>query len=72
MRVELYADGLDGGPPERVEMKRVRQLLGATSGYTYHAELPAGRPATDYTARFIPRREGVAVPLEAAPILWQR
>jgi len=72
VRVELYADGVDGGAPERIEMKRVRQLLGAPSGYTYHAELPAGRPATDYTARFIPRREGVAVPLEAAPILWQR
>ena len=72
VRVELYADGIDGGPAERVEMKRVRQLLGATSGYTYHAELPAGRPATDYTARLIPQCKGVAVPLEAAPILWQR
>jgi starch phosphorylase len=72
VRVELYADGVDGSPPERVEMKRVRQLLGAANGYAYHAEVPATRPATDYTARMIPQRSGVAVPLEAAPILWQR
>ena len=72
VRVELYADGVDGSRPERVEMKRVRQLLGAANGYAYHAEVPATRPATDYTARMIPQRSGVAVPLEAAPILWQR
>jgi starch phosphorylase len=53
-------------------MKRVRQLVGAVSGYAYHAEVPATRPATDYTARVIPHHDGVAVPLEAAHILWQR
>ena len=31
-----------------------------------------GSPATDYTARVIPHYSGVAVPLEAAHILWQR
>jgi len=72
VRVELYADGADGGAPERLEMKRVRQLVGAASGYAYRAEVPAARPATDYTARVIPHREGVAVPLEDARILWQR
>jgi hypothetical protein len=30
------------------------------------------RPATDYTARVIPHCDSVAVPLEAAEILWQR
>ena len=30
------------------------------------------RPARDYTARVIPQRSGVAVPLESARILWQR
>ena len=58
--------------PERVEMKRVRQLVGATNGYAYRAAVPAARPATDYTARLIPHRDGVAVPLEDAQILWQR
>jgi hypothetical protein len=30
------------------------------------------RLTTDYTARIIPHCAGVAVPLEVAPILWQR
>ena len=34
--------------------------------------LPTTRPARDYTARVIPQRSGVAVPLESARILWQR
>lgn len=72
VRVELYANGVEGAAPERTEMKRVRQLVGATNGYAYRAEVPVGRLATDYTARLIPHYEGVAVPLEDAHILWQR
>jgi len=72
VRVELYANGINGAAPERVEMKRVRQLVGAINGYAYRAEVPAIRPASDYTARLIPHRNDVAVPLEAAHILWQR
>jgi starch phosphorylase len=34
--------------------------------------LPTTRPARDYTARVIPQRSGVAIPLESARILWQR
>jgi starch phosphorylase len=72
VRVELYANGVDGSAAERVEMQRVRQLVGALNGYAYHAEVPATRPATDYTVRLIPHHDGVAVPLEDAHILWQR
>ncbi|MGZ9234339.1 MAG: alpha-glucan family phosphorylase [Anaerolineales bacterium] len=72
VRVELYANGVDDTAPERLEMKRVRQLVGATNGYAYRAEVPVARPATDYTARLIPHHDGVAVPLEAPHILWQR
>jgi starch phosphorylase len=72
VRVELYADGADGAAPERVQMQRVRQLVGAINGYAYRAGVPAIRPATDYTARVIPQRDGAAVPLEDAHILWQR
>jgi starch phosphorylase len=71
VRVELYADGVDGGEPLRQEMMRGRQLVGA-NGYVYTAEVPAARPATDYTARVIPHRSGAVVPLEASRILWQR
>jgi starch phosphorylase len=72
VRVELYAEGVNGGPPQRVGMKRVRQLVGATSGYAYRAGVPAARAATDYTVRVIPQRDGVSVPLEDTRILWQR
>ncbi len=71
-RVELYANGMNGGDPERVEMKCARALLDASRGCVYHATVPAARPAGDYTARVIPRHSGVALPLESARILWQR
>jgi starch phosphorylase len=72
VRVELYADGMNGAAPERVEMQRGPQLVGAINGYVYRAGVSAARPASDYTARLIPRRDGVAVPLEENHILWQR
>jgi starch phosphorylase len=71
VRVELYADGVNGGEPEQQEMTRGQQLTG-TNGYTYSAQIPAIRPATDYTARVIPQHAGVAIPLETTQILWQR
>jgi glycogen phosphorylase len=72
VRVELYAEGTEGNAPERQEMKRVRQLAGAPGGFAYSAAVSAARPPANYTARVIPNCEGVAVPLEAAQILWQR
>jgi starch phosphorylase len=72
VQVELYADEVNGGGPVHLEMTRVRQPEGGAGSSVYHATVPATRPATDYTARIIPRRSGIAVPLEAAQILWQR
>ena len=72
VRVELYADGINGGNPVREEMQCVRQLPDASRRCVYHATVPTTRPAQDYTARVIPQRSEVAVPLESARILWQR
>jgi starch phosphorylase len=72
VRVELCADGIMGSAPVRQEMKPVRQLAGALGGYVYAASVSAGRPPANYTARLIPQRSGVAIPLEEARILWQR
>jgi glycogen phosphorylase len=72
VRVELYANGINGESPVWQEMKPVRQLVGAANGYVYSARVAATRPVTDYTARIIPCCVGTAVPLEAARILWQR
>ena len=71
VRVELYAD-VNGEPPFRQEMQRGQQLVGAVNGYDFNTAVSAARPATDYTARVVPRHDGVAIPLEAAQILWQR
>jgi starch phosphorylase len=71
VRVELYADGINGSSPVRQEVKRGRQLVGAVGGYIYSVTVSATRPATDYTARVIPNYDSVAVPLEAPQILWQ-
>ncbi len=72
VRVELYADGINSGDPIRQEMKCAGPLPDASRRCIYHAAVPTTRPAGDYTARVIPQRSGVAVPLECARILWQR
>jgi starch phosphorylase len=72
VRVELCADGINGGAVVRQEMKRVRQLAGASGVYVYSVAVSAARPPADYTARVIPHCDGVAIPLEDARILWQR
>jgi starch phosphorylase len=72
VRVELYADGVNGGGPVRQEMKRMSQLTGTAGGYVYRAQVPTTRPSTDYTARVTPHCDGVGTPLEEGRILWQR
>jgi len=72
VRVELYAEGANGSDPVHKEMLRGSKLIGAENGHVYGVEIKAKRPATDYTVRVIPHHKGIAVPLEAAHILWQR
>ena len=72
VRVELYADGINGGDPVRQEMKCMRPQPDASRRCVFQATVPATRPAGDYTARVMPQRSGASVPLEAAQILWQR
>ena len=69
VRVELYADGTDGSGPVQLEMNRVPEQSGA---FVYAADVPATRPATDYTARVVPYFPGASVPLESARIMWQQ
>lgn len=71
VRVELYAEGVNGGEPVRHEMKRGQQPADANS-YVYSVQVPSTRPATDYVGRVIPHRDDVAIPLEDVRILWQR
>jgi starch phosphorylase len=72
VRIELYADSVNGGAPRREEMKIARQLTEAPGGYVYSAAVSAAQPASDYAARITPLRSEAAVPLESARILWQQ
>jgi len=72
VRVELYADGIKENPPVRQEMTCLHPLADESGGYVYSATVAAARPRADYTARVMPRRDGVAIPLENPRILWQR
>jgi starch phosphorylase len=72
VRVELYADGIKGSPSVRQEMTCLHPLADESGGYVYSAIVSAARPPTDYTARLMPRCQGVAIPLEDPRILWQR
>ena len=73
VRVELYADGVNGGAPVRQAMKRVREPDKASRAVVlYRAAVPVARPPADYTARVIPCCDGMAIPLEVSTNLWQR
>ena len=72
VKVELYADGSQGGAPVRMEMTQAQQGSGAAGNVSYRAAVPADRAPSDFTVRVIPFHESVAVPLEDAHIRWQR
>ena len=61
--IELYANGIDDGNPERIKMN--------VESSAYNADVTTTRPASDYTIRIIPKYEGIAVPLENNLIFWQ-
>ncbi|MGC2638680.1 MAG: alpha-glucan family phosphorylase [Acidobacteriaceae bacterium] len=73
LRAEMYAesDQKDGSVAVKA-MTVCRACANPRSAHLYSAQLPAGRPASDYTPRIIPCHPGASVPLEAAWILWQR
>jgi len=71
IRVELYADGLDGGKPAAIECRRQEEISGAIHGYAYQASIATTRSATDFTARVIPHHAAAQIPTEATLITWQ-
>ena len=72
VRVELYADGINGSTPERQEMKRGLQPVGIDKEYIYNISVSSIGLRQTILRRVIPHYDGVAIPLEAAQILWQR
>lgn len=72
IKVELFADEVNGHKHVRYEMKYLHKLADAINIFVYSAAVSAKRPAEDYTPRIIPYFSGVNVPLENAQILWQK
>jgi starch phosphorylase len=70
--VELYADPVANDAGVRAPMERRESLPGLPNGYRYEVELRTSRPLWHFTARVIPRREGVSVPTETPLIAWGR
>jgi starch phosphorylase len=71
VRVELYAD--DVNDKDSVgEMTRVRTARDSSSPDIYRVTLSSRHPICAYTARVIPTHANVSLPLEYAPIAWQR
>ncbi len=70
VQVELFAAEPEGRA-RRQPMARGDKLPDREGGYLFTAQVPATRPASDFTPRLIPYFSGVAVPLEIPLILWQ-
>ena len=70
VRVELFAEGLDGDRPVRKVMERGAAVPG--NGFVYSASIEGNRPASDFTPRVVPYHPSASVPLEASQILWQK
>ena len=72
LKVELFADGLNGKDLVRAEMRYSHPLDGAINIGVYTAFVSAQRPASDYTTRIIPVFPDVNIPLEMNKIRWQK
>jgi starch phosphorylase len=72
VQVELYADALANDAMIRVPMERRESLPGLANTGRYEVELRTSRPVWHFTARVLPRRDGVSVPTEIPLIAWER
>jgi starch phosphorylase len=72
VRVQLYAEGINGETFVVHEMKLKQKQYDTDMPHIYTYTMPAFREITDYTPRVLPYFPGVNVPLETNLILWQR
>ena len=72
VRVELFAEAVDGGEALRYPMDHGEEPTDTGEVHEYTRTLPALRQAQDYTPRIMPRHADLQVPLEIPRITWQR
>ena len=70
IRVELYAEPLEGDMPVRVIMERKGPIAEENNGFLYECKVTGDRPSGDYTPRIIPHHPEASIPMEASLILW--
>lgn len=70
LKVELYADAVGPWPRQSVEAERVGPIPGAINGFHFVARVGSERPPEHFSARVIPGRPEVSVPMEAPQVLW--
>ncbi len=71
VRVEIYADPLDGADLICQPMGRGQQLEGVLNGYLYQGAVETHRPAGHFSLRIVPSHPHACIPLENKHILWQ-
>ncbi len=72
VRVELYAEAMNGAEPVRYPLVRTASLVGASNGHLYAGIVKDDRPVTDYTPRIVPAHVAAMAPLEASMITWYK
>ncbi len=73
IQVELYAEAIGDTNSVRhtMQLPEPETKLKSVTPTIYYANIPANRPAPDFTARVVARFENVSVPLEMSHIRWQ-
>lgn len=72
VRVEVYADPLDGQPAFVCPMVPAEGPPSTAGPVRYHVTIPATRPAEHFTPRVVPAHPGARLPLELPLIAWAR
>lgn len=68
----IYACADQSGNSVIQEMRRGLEMAGSVGGFIFTTSVPATRAISDFTARIVPFRKDIQVPLEIGAILWQR
>jgi starch phosphorylase len=71
IRIEVYADAVEGHEKVNSPLNRGDKLAGAVNGYVYHGLIDANRPKGHFSIRVIPDHPAAKIPLEANHILWK-
>jgi starch phosphorylase len=73
IQVEIYAEAIDDKNPVvyAMQLPESEIELASVTPSIYRTNIPANRPASDFTARVVARFDNVSVPLEMSHIRWQ-